>query len=169
MKKMFALVLAAALAVSVLAGCSKKENEGGEAAKGVNLTEFYGTIQEMMNEKYGEENAPVLEVMEDEMLDAFYPGLSELELKQCVVAGPVITAVVSEFALAEAQNAEDAAKVAEIFQTRIDTQAEGGAWYPETVEGWQNNATVVTNGSFVFMVAMEDNEVYIAAFNELFQ
>ena len=167
MKKIFALALAAAMSLSVLVGCGSKEAEGTN--KEVDLNETYAAIEEAMIEKLGgEENAPMLDTIEGELLDNLYPGLNDLGLKQCVVKAPAITAVVAEFALAEAADADQAKQVAEIFQARIDAQAEGGAWYPETVEGWKNDATVVTNGNYVMLVAMENNADYIEIFNAQF-
>lgn len=135
----------------------------------VSLTDFYATLEKLMAEKFGEDGAPALMPMEGEMLDNYYPGLTALNPKQVVVAGPMISAVVAEFALAEANNAEEAAKIADIFQARIQAQVDGGGWYPATIEGWKQNSKVVTNGNYVMMVAIENNQTYINAFNNLFK
>lgn len=154
-----------------------KADETSEAVKpeekpvyeSVDLKAFYGELEKLMDKKFGEDGAPAMMPMDDDMIANFYPGLTDLDPRQVVIAGPMISAVVSEFALAEARNAEDAEKIAAIFQARIDAQAGGGAWYPATVEGWKQDAKVVTNGSYVMMVAIEDNADYIAAFNNLFK
>ena len=143
------------------------------ASKSVDLTAFYGQLEQLMVKTLGEENAPSMMPMDDDMKAAFYPGLAELNPKQSVIAGPMISAVVAEFALVEANNAEDAAKVAEIFNARIANQVgtdgnPGAAWYPESIESWKNHSKVVTNGNYVMMVAIEGNQTYIDAFNALF-
>ena len=62
----------------------------------------------------------------------------------------------------------DAAKAAEIFAERVKLQAEGGAWYPEAVEGWAKNARIVTNGNFIMMAVGADCDKFVDAFNALF-
>ena len=172
MKKILALALATVMALGVLAGCGPKDAANGSAsgsssaaAKEADLTAVYTEIEKKMIEKLGgEDNAPGMVAMEGEMLDMSYPGLNELGVKQCVVMGPMISAVAVEFALVEANDADQAAKVAEMFQARIDAQVEGGAWYPETIEGWKNNSKIVTAGNYVMLAVMEDNADYIEIF-----
>ena len=64
--------------------------------------------------------------------------------------------------------AADVDGVKAIFQSRIDAQVDGGAWYPESIEGWQNNSRIVTNGNFVMMIAWSLCEDAVADFNALF-
>ena len=56
----------------------------------------------------------------------------------------------------------------EIFQTRIDTQVDGGAWYPETIQGWVDHAQVVRNGNYVMLIANENSDAIVEAFEALF-
>ena len=107
-----------------------------------------------------------------ELLDSYYPGLSELAAKQCGVYIAAISAAVGEIALVETENAGDAQKAAEIFQARIDYQVgddanPGGAWYPETIEGWKTKSHVVSNGNFV-MLAVGDSAAAVESFENLF-
>ena len=56
-----------------------------------------------------------------------------------------------------------------IFQNRINTQAEGGAWYPETIEGWKNNSKIVVEGNYVAMFVIPEGMMDAAsAFSGLF-
>ena len=56
----------------------------------------------------------------------------------------------------------------DMLQDRVDAQAEGGAWYPESMETW-SNAQVVQNGTYVAMIATADHQEEIAEqFNALF-
>ena len=78
------------------------------------------------------------------MLEGSYPGLADVATKQLIAKAPMISAVVNEIVLAECGTEEDAATAASILQDRVDAQAEGGAWYPESMETW-SNAQVVQN------------------------
>ena len=103
-----------------------------------------------------------------EMLDGYYPGLSEIATKQCVAYSPAMSAVAAEFVLVEVENAEDVEKAETILQTRIDSQIAGGAWYPETIEAWENNARLAVNGNSLMLVVWEGSESIVESFNGLF-
>ena len=91
--------------------------EGSGSQQGVDLGAFYQTLRE-------EATWPELMSLEDEtlaeLLDSYYPGLSEISTKQCDVYIAAITAAVGEIALVEVENAEDVQKVKDIFQARVD-------------------------------------------------
>ncbi len=141
MKKILSLGLALALVLTVLAGCTGKT--GGEGTANVNLEEFYQTIFT------DPENTPAMGAMEGEMLDAFYPGLNEVELKQTVAYMPMITAVACEIVMVECANTADVDTVKGIFQARIDAQVSDHFNYPAVIEAWQTEAQVVSNGNYV--------------------
>lgn len=116
---------------------------------------------------------PAMGSMEAEALDAFYPGLSAIAVHQCHVSMAMMGATVAEIALVEVQNVADVDTVKAIFQARIHYQVgdetnPGGAWYPESIEGWKNNSRVVSNGNYVMMVAHSSADDAVAAFNALF-
>ena len=73
-----------------------------------------------------------------------------------------------EFALVQAKNSDDAAKVSEIFQARIDNMTAEGENYPETIELWSKSAKVVTNGNYVMLICHEDCDAIANEFNALF-
>lgn len=131
------------------------------------LTAFYETLA-------SDEEWPAMMQAEGEVLDAFYPGLSDIAANQCAVYTAMISASVGELALVEVRNADDVQKVKDIFQARIDYQVgddenPGGAWYPATIEGWKTGSRVVSNGNFVMLVATyEKSDDVVAAFNALF-
>ena len=102
-----------------------------------------------------------------DMLEMYYPGLAALNPAQVHVYLPMMSAVAYEVALVEVANASDVDAVKAVLQARIDAQVNGGAWYPETIEGWKNNSRIVTNGNYVMMVAASDFQAYIDAFNAL--
>ena len=151
MKKFLTLALSALLTMGLLTACGGKTTD-----KTVDLTAFYNTLAE----EYG--------WLEGDMLEGSYPGLADVATKQLIAKAPMISAVVNEIVLAECGTEEDAATAASILQDRVDAQAEGGAWYPESMETW-SNAQVVQNGTYVAMIATADHQEEIAEqFNALF-
>ena len=131
------------------------------------LAAFYETLS-------AGEDWPAMMLAEGEILDAFYPDLSGIAANQCVVYTAMISASVGEIALVEVQNADDIQKVKDIFQARVDYQVgddenPGGAWYPQTIEGWKNGSRIVSNGNFVMLVALSEGaDGVVDSFNALF-
>lgn len=130
------------------------------------LSAFFTTLT-------GETEWPALMPLEGEPLDSFYPGLSDLSLKQCLVNTAAISAAVGEIALVEVEDEADVQTVQDIFQARIDYQVgddsnPGGAWYPETIEGWKNNSQIVANGTCVMLAVGENAGAAVERFNALF-
>ena len=195
-KKLLALTLALALALS-LAACGGKDapsqdanppeasvpgdgenspSESGAPAESepqadVDLAAFYASLTE------GEEWPVLMSLTEDEtmaeMLDSYYPGLSELSTKQCGVYIAAISAAVGELALVEVENAEDVQTVEDIFQARIDYQVgddstPGGAWYPETIEGWKTKSQIVSHGNYVMLAVGDNAGAAVESFEALF-
>ena len=118
-------------------------------------------------------NWPGMMAMEGEALEAYYPGLSALSPKQCVVQMAMISASAVEIALVETASAADVDTVKGIFQSRIDYQvgdgeSPGGLLYPASVELWQNNARIVSNGNYVMLVVFENADGVVDSFNALF-
>ena len=80
----------------------------------------------------------------------------------------MMSGVVNEMVLMQCENEEDAGKAAAILQERIDTQAEGGAWYPESMEAW-SRGIVIQQGTYVAMIASaEHQDEIVEAFNQKF-
>ena len=135
------------------------------AAGSVDLNAFY--LSQI--ETYGENFPATMNVCESvEMLDTFYPGLSAISTNQMMIYQPMMGAVVCEIALVEVANGADVDAVKAILQARIDSQVEGGAWYPESIEGWKSNSRVVANGNCVMMIAYSECDAVVSAFNGLF-
>ena len=95
-------------------------------------------------------------------LTEFYNGLAEeYEWGENYMAS-------IELVFLEAETEEDAEKAAEILQKRIDDQAAGGAWYPESMEAW-GRGQVIQEGTYVAMIASAEHQEEIAdAFEGLF-
>lgn len=166
MKKLFALMLSAALCLSLLAACAPKEPAGGDP---VDLAAFAQTLME--NHEFAsfvEKVDPTDEEFGAIMMENSYPGLKDLDLEQSEVYLCMVSFSTGEFALVQAKNADDAAKAEEIFQARIDNMTAEGMNYPETIELWSKNAQVVANGDYVMLVVHDDSAAIVDEFNALF-
>lgn len=176
-KKFLALAAALILALSACGGAPKGEQDADipkqeETQKEADLTAFYNELRE-------ETKWPELMSLEDdetlrELMDTYYPGLSEIPVRQRGIYLAAISAAVGEIALVEVENAEDVPAVEEIFQARIDYQVgddsnPGGAWYPETIEGWKNSSQIVTQGNYVMLAVGDSAAEAVLRFNALFE
>ena len=172
MKRMILFLLALSMTVGLLAACGGKTDESGAAGTDVDLEALYNGWAETYNwtedAQSGGENTLLLMNVEGETLEGYYPGLSELATKQLVAKAPMISTVVNEIVLVQCETEADAAKAAAILQERSDAQAEGGAFYPESLEAW-GRATVLQQGTYVALIASaEHQEDLETSFNEQF-
>ena len=144
MKKSMTILLVLALALGTLASCGKQADS---EAVDVDLPAFYTELEEKY--QWGEN---YMVDIEGEMLENYYPGISDIPVAQFVAKAPMMSSVVNELVLMQCQSEEDAAEAAAILQTRVETQAEGGAWYPESMEAW-SKAQIIQHGAYVAMFA----------------
>lgn len=144
MKKRAVLVLAALLLLA--AGCGG-QGDGAETAE-VSLTGLFAG----MEESCGWDEAYMTDV-EGELLEEYYPGLSEVSAKQLVVKVPAMSSDVNEIVLFQGETEEDAENAAAILQARIDSQVEGGAWYPETQAAWEKAKVLRQGGTYAALIA----------------
>lgn len=170
MKKIFSLILALTLVLSLCA-CGNGGGSGGtpdqsQQQEAPDLSKFYEDFMASLGD-----DAPMmadLSVDAKELLDQYYPGLTSYEKKQNVIQVAGISAVAFEMALVELENAGDVQAMSEIFQARIDSQIENGAFYPMTVESWEN-AKIITKGNVVALICAGDYQAQAEeAFNALF-
>ena len=162
MKKYMTALLALALALGALTACGAKQ-DNSEAVE-VDLPAFYAEL-----EKKFQWNEGYMVDLEGEMLESYYPGISDIPVTQFVAKAPMMSSVVNELVLMQCQSEEDAAEAAAILQTRVETQAEGGAWYPESMEAW-GNGQVIQHGTYVAMIASAQfQQTWADGFNALFK
>lgn len=160
MKKWMTLTLLALLSAALLSACGGKDET---ATPDVDLTDFYEDVKE----EYGWSDGYMTDI-EGELLESYYPGLGDISLKQLVAKAPMMSAVVNEMVFLQAETEEDAAAAAAILQGRIDLQAQGGAWYPESMEAW-GRGIVIQQGAYVCMVVSAEHQDEISeGFNNLF-
>ena len=139
MKKLTALLLALVMTLA-LAACG---GEKAQEAPDLNIVyeDFIASLDE----------APMMMDVTDDVVETFYPGLSAIELKQSVLVTAAISAVAYEIAMVECADSADVETVQGIFQARIDSQVDGGAMYPATVEAWEG-AEILTSGNVVALI-----------------
>lgn len=174
MKRMIALCTAAVLCLSLFA-CAKPGSNGPTGPKPdaeekkVDLAAFAQTVQESHEFTALDRCDPKDDGVGAVMLGNYYPGLTDLDLEQVEIYMPMISFSGGELAAVQAKSAEDAAKVKEIFQARLDSKTvEGPNNYPEEVEMWKRSAKVADHGSYVLLVNHDDSEAIVSEFNALF-
>ena len=159
MKRIITILMTCVLMVGLLAGCGGKK----ETVPNVDLTACF----DQMRQDAGFDEFYMTD-LEGEMLDSYYPGLSEIPTKQFLAKAPMMSGVVNEVVLMQCENEDDAAKAVTILQQRITDQAEGGAWYPESMEAW-GRGQVIQNGTYVAMIASAQfQSTWADDFNALF-
>ena len=163
MKRILTCAIAAVLALGLLAGCCQEVKPNGtggsqgnasgsdEPAKELDLNKAYQALLDMQT---GDDELVMLEAGDDEQ-NAYYPGLSDITLKQRVFYMAPVSGFACEVLMVETENAADARTVKELFQKRIDDAAEDTI-YPDTAELWQKNAQVQSQGNYVCMIVLPD-------------
>ena len=127
----------------------------------MDLAAFYSSVAS----KY---SMPNLTLADSALMDNYYAGLSGVSAEQCKVYVNMMSMNMGEMALVQVKNSGDVAKVKSIFQARIDSMVNGGAWYPEPTRIWTEQSRVVSNGNYVMMVVGEDCDSIVKDFNALF-
>ena len=111
---------------------------------------------------------PHLSLADSTMLDNYYAGLSSVATEQSQVYINMMSMNIGELAVVQVKDSKDVATVKAIFQARIDSMVNGGAWYPEPTRIWTEQSRVVSNGNYVMMVVGEDCDSIVKDFNALF-
>ena len=128
MKKL--CVFCMALLMLAMTACGKDTSGGGQS---VDLRAAYEAAIAQVNEELGDNAPALLEETAVEMLNGYYPGIADIQLKQSVFfLSP--TATSCEVAMVEV----------------ADTM------YPDEAAMWKNSATVSVNGSYVVLEVLPE-------------
>ena len=162
MKRVLSVLLGITLLLN-LAACGKGGNDA-PAQEAPDLNQYYEDFMATLPA----DDQPAMMDMDEALISQNYPGVESIECKQSVFKAAMIGMVAYEFALVEVENASDVQTVADIFQARIDYQIENGAFYPMTLEGWED-AKIITQGNVAaLIVAQGSQDQAVEAFNQLF-
>lgn len=146
---------------------AQKPEENKPATPSVDLAAFYNKVITSVSE----DDRPFMVEYDTEMANAWYPGLSDVELKQRVMYQAGMSAVPVELIFVECADPADVSTVKNIFQTRVDNMVNDHFNYPFVVETWTNEAKVLANGSYVALIVMPADSGMMdaaSAFNALF-
>lgn len=142
-------------ALTCIVRCSAKTEEtgdqgdSGESTSVPTLSDFYATL----SETYGIKG---LTAYEGDVLENYYPGMTAVSTKQCLIQETMMTMANAGIAMVEVSDSGDVQTVKDIFAARAKAQADGGAWYPSSCETWQN-AVIVSTGNYVGMFVYPEN------------
>lgn len=142
------------------------KQEEAPAAQSVDLNKCVSAILNSL----GEGNSPAMmdAASDSSYVESFFPGLTGYEMKQCVLQMAMMSQVGFELDMVECANAADVAAVKAIFQTRIDNQVNGGAWYPAVTAAWENADLLVKGNVVALIVAGDFQDTAVSAFNGMF-
>ena len=134
--------------------------EGGSEDGSVDLGAFYTTVTSTYE-------FSSLTDMDSTVLDNFYPGLTAVSTLQLIAKMAMITASANEIVLIQCENSDDVATVQAILEARKQAQADGGAWYPESVALWES-AEICVSGNYLMLVAHQNASDIADSFYALF-
>ena len=102
MKRITSLLLALVMLLA-LAGCGNSAN-GGSSSSAVKSADLSAFLEDVTSKQEA-----AMETLPADALETFYPGISDIETKQCTGATALISAVASEILLVEVTNSDDGA------------------------------------------------------------
>lgn len=163
MKKSVICILMCLMLSVTFVGCSDAtDKEGKNTSSNSDIVVEEMNLEELFQkgmDSYAEKNMdpPVLFPETDiAYLENFYPGISDINLKQIYVAMAPVTNSPMEIALVEVADSSDVVTIRNIFQERIDERS-NDTTYPEESGVWKNNGIVTIRGNYVFMAVMTDD------------
>lgn len=141
---------------------SAQDKLPAQEEKSVDLAAFFTKIEK-------DYDMSSMEAADGELIENCYPGLSAIQTQQLAVYICMMNPSPNgDVVLVQVKDSKDVATVKAIFQARIDSMVNGGAWYPEPTRIWTEQSRVVSNGNYVMMVVGEDCDSIVKDFNALF-
>lgn len=120
----------------------------------INLEELYNQGMEVLAQMG--DQAPILFPETNiDYLNAFYPGLADIELKQFYAGVAPVTNAPFEIILVEVADKADVPAVLDMFHARMDKESDDST-YPENAEAWINNCKITSRGCYVFLAVLMD-------------
>lgn len=130
---------------------------GVTKAESVDLAKFFDDVMA----KSGEEYASLMMAADATTIHTYYPGLTNIATKQCVIRVAAISDVAAEVAMIECQNAQDIAAVRAILEARKASQVNSG------FSDWEQ-AQIVVYGNYIALVVAGDRTAEVVdTFNRL--
>lgn len=130
------------------------------------LADFFATLQSSY------EGLGAMMVIEGEVLDAYYPGLGDIAAVEEMLIQETMMSMsnvaVGLVKLSDEATLDDILAVQAIFQGRITTQAEGGAWYPLSCETWEQGVITSVSGHVGMFVYPDGAQSMADLFTETF-
>lgn len=156
MKKLTALLLAALVGLSVLAGCQKTEEKNPTCEE----------ILEKINEAIGEDNLPDMQAIDDDVLSVLYGITSTDLLEDYRGSVALINVRADEILVMKVKEGKMADAEAGITQRQEDLDATWSQYLPEVYETVKD-ARVVKNGNYILFVVSEKADEAVSAFDEM--
>lgn len=159
MKKMIALAIAAALAVSVLAGCSSKKDSGSSEKTPAEMTQSYVDAINGSVDKEILEYTPVVTDIKDQDAEMIIDVLGLKPEQMQAYAMSVSLMNVQAYAIAVIMPAEGQAEaVKTALQTFVDNQASGFERYLEDQYEIAKNAKLETLEDGTILLVMTEGQ-----------
>ena len=151
--RLFALILASAMILSLLAACGGKKTE----AKDVDLSELWTSMEENLE-------LPAMMELDDDALDFLY-GMDAADLESYVGRIPMMNVHATEFFMAKVKDGKlDTIK--EALENRQANLEQQWSMYLPDQYALVQNAKLVTNGNYVLFCISEDADSVVNLFNE---
>ena len=146
MKKIITLILASVLTLSLVAGCTPKEEGNSEQVKEVDLKE----VHEAVKEEFGEDYIPNMEMDLEQIEDLL--GLKEEDMEDYIVETPMFSINVDTFIAIKAKEgkADDVEKALNDYRENI---VENSIQYPMNLAK-VNASKVVRHEDYSFFIML---------------
>ena len=150
--RLFALILASVMVLSLLTACGGKKEE-----KQVDLPELWASMEENLE-------LPAMMEMDDDALDFLY-GINADDLESYVARVPMMNVHATEFFLAKVKDGklDTVKKALEDRQANLEQQ---WSMYLPDQYALVKNAQLVVNGNYLFFCIAEDADSVVKLFND---
>ena len=172
--RILSLLLAVLMLACLLSGCAKEgtptEAPATEAptteaptteapeteanAEAMDLETLYNQGMEALAQM-GDEAPILFPEFSLDYLNAFYPGIADIQMKQFYAGVAPVTNAPYEIVLVEVAEESQVQTLLDIFQARMDSASQDTD-YPENAAAWANNCKITSRGNYVFLAVLMD-------------